>query len=106
MSYVPLAARDRDPEDDEDDEDNDDWPSRVTRVGSTLRRHSSSRSLRRADSTGDRSFRRALASREDEDEDDEDDDESARGGFLFPAADDDIVEDARDFTFDDFLASK
>ena len=103
VSYVPLAARDRDPE---DDEDNDDWPSRVTRVGSTLRPHSLSRSLRRADSTGDRSFRRAPASREDEDEDDEDDDESARGGFLFPAADDDIVEDARDFTFDDFLASK
>ena len=105
MSYVPLAASDRDAEDDEDDEDDDDWSSRATRVGSIPRPYSSSRSLRRADSTGDRSFRRAPASREDED-DDEDDDESARGGFLFPAADDDVVEDARDFTFDDFLASK
>ena len=42
-----------------------------------------------------------------QDEDDEDDDfQSARDGFLFTTDDDDIVEDARDFTFDDFLASK
>ncbi len=106
VSYVPLDARDRDDEDDEDDED-DDGSSRATRGGSILRPHSSSRSLRRADSTGDRSFRRAPASREDDEDEDEDDDESARGGFLFPADDDDdVVEDARDFTFDDFLASK
>lgn len=106
VSYVPLAARDRDAEDDENDEDDDDWSSRVTRIGSTLRPPSSSRSFRRADSTGDRSFRRAPASREDQDAEDEDDDESARDGFLFTADDDDVVEDARDFTFDDFLASK
>ena len=78
----------------------------MTRIGSTLRPPSSSRSFRRADSTGDRSFRRAPASREDQDAEDEDDDESARDGFLFTADDDDVVEDARDFTFDDFLASK
>ena len=101
VSYVPLDARDRDDED-------DDRSSLATRCGSILGPHSSSRSLLRADSTGDRSFRRAPASREDEDEDedDEDDDESARDGFLFTTDDDDIVEDARDFTFDDFLASK
>ena len=99
VSYVPLDARDRDDED-------DDRSSLATRCGSILGPHSSSRSLLRADSTGDRSFRRAPASREDQDAEDEDDDESARDGFLFTADDDDVVEDARDFTFDDFLASK